>query len=105
MRMPAQPLNVILVPPQLLTPVQLSPGIIQVPLPVVPPQLCPKPVRFSSAVQPVALPVILMVRCVLPFLDSYEVLYTTKWEKMLNKLAKRAPLGASASNQWGWGFC
>ena len=74
--MPARPSNVVLVPPQLLTPVQLSSptGIIPVPLPVVPPQLCPKPVQFSLGVQPVALPVILMVRCVLPFLDSYEVL-------------------------------
>ena len=42
--MPAWPSNVVLVPLQLLTPVQLSPGIIPVPLPVVPPQLCPKPV-------------------------------------------------------------
>ena len=27
-----------------------------------------------------------------------------KWEKMLKKLAKRAPLGASASNQWDGDF-
>ena len=198
---------------------------LQVPVPLrLPPRLlmqCPmiparpsnlaivSPPLYSAPVQPprprpAALPVVLVVRCVLPFLDAYHVLYTTKlfytyrtfsktilaWhhayittlqqgfvpdpvrrtvrtsvggivypdlesvmrssslrqlpatskyspspptgvvyrdidsivctfcghrrhdeqnchrkEKMMKKIAQRPPLGASADNQWGWGYC
>ena len=55
--MPAQPSNVVIVPPQLHS---------------------PAPIKLSPGLNPITLPVILVVQCVLPFLDYCQVLYTTK---------------------------
>ena len=87
-------------------------------LPHTPIVLLPRPPLLPLKPRPI-LPILLMLRCVIPFLDLYEVIYMTKsfyaqrtftaaifdWHvTYIRRLHKQSRL-PSAANQWGWGYC